>query len=482
MGRNNQQRRAAKARARRGRPRGSAAPAGSAFGMPGRPDPGSGWGSDGGRGTRPLPDRDVLIENEVELAFNFLLRFERLTQEGRPERAEEARFELGRSLSEPSVRTGLVARFGNNLAEWIGQAWVGGWQPADLLRISARRLSVLGHAVVGDAVAENLRRFAPSTITPSWRGQLEQADVRVWWPSGQHHLTARAGRTEGGLVEVLLQSLAALDVLSKLPVITSLDPLPGRWRAPRHTGPAATVDARLLDRVRALLAKAESTPYEAEADTFTAGAQALMARHSIDQAMLAASGGAGQQDAPRARRVGIDRPYEPQKVVLLDVVASANRCRTVWSKGLGFVTVVGFTADLEATETIFTSLLLQSTRSMTGHGSRTTRHGLSRTRVFRQSFLSAFAQRIGQRLREATDEVTAAASTQTSTTTRSGPSRALVQVLAARSSEVDETLGALFPQMVDRSVGSRTDAEGWAAGVLAADTANLFSLEELPPD
>lgn len=482
MGRNNQQRRAAKAKARKGRPGGSAAPAGSAFGMPPRPGPGSGWGRGGGRGTGPLPNRDALIENEVELAFNFLLRFERLTQEGHPERAEEALFELARSLSEPVVRAGLVARFGNNLAEAVGQAWVGGWQPADLLRIAARRVSVLGQAVIADAVAEQLRQFAPSTITPSWRGQLEQADVRAWWPSGQHHLVARAGRTEGGLVEVLLQSLAALDVLSALPIITSLDPLPGRWRAPRHTGPAATVDARLLDRVRALLAKAESTPYEAEADTFTAGAQALMARHSIDQAMLAASGGAGRDDAPRARRVGIDRPYEPQKVLLLDVVASANRCRTVWSKGLGFVTVIGFTPDLDATETIFTSLLLQSTRSLTGHGSRSTRHGQSRTRVFRQSFLSAFAQRIGQRLREVADEITTAASGETSTATPIGPSRALVQVLAARSSEVDETVGALFPQMVDHSVGSRTDAEGWAAGVLAADTANLFSLEELPGD
>jgi hypothetical protein len=38
--------------------------------------------------------------------------------------------------------------------------------------------------------------------------------------------------------------------------------------------------------VRALLAKAESTTYPEEADALTAKAQELMARHSIDRAML----------------------------------------------------------------------------------------------------------------------------------------------------------------------------------------------------
>ncbi len=89
--------------------------------------------------------------------------------------------------------------------------------------------------------------------------------------------------------------------------------------------------------MRQLLAKAESTTFDAEPETFTAGAQALMARHSIDAAMLQAS--SGRSDAPRARRVGIDRPYESPKAMLLGAVAEANRCRIVWSQELGFVTV-----------------------------------------------------------------------------------------------------------------------------------------------
>ena len=63
----------------------------------------------------------------------------------------------------------------------------------------------------------------------------------------------------------------------------------------------------ILDKVRALLAKAESTQFEAEAEAFTAKAQELMTRHRIDRAVLNASDDLG--DAPAGRRLGIDDPY-----------------------------------------------------------------------------------------------------------------------------------------------------------------------------
>jgi hypothetical protein len=181
-----------------------------------------------------------------------------------------------------------------------------------------------------------------------------------------------------------------------LPAIECHDPLPGR-ALPEQQRDAPTVDERVLTRVRALLAKAESTTFEAEAETFSAGAQALMARHSIDAAMLAASATSGvTAGGPEGRRIGIDRPYEAPKVLLLDVVARANRCRSVWSKDLGFVTLVGFGADLEAAETIFTSLLVQATHAMRIYGRRTTHYGATRTRSFRSSFLTSYAHRIGR--------------------------------------------------------------------------------------
>src|SRR5690606_29427780 len=101
-------------------------------------------------------------------------------------------------------------------------------------------------------------------------------------------------------------------------------PLPGAFRAAAATvsqassGPPPDVDSRILERVRMLLAKAESTTFAAEAETFTAGAQALMARHRIDAALLAAEQGSeSTEGGPHGRRIGIDTPYDGPKASLL---------------------------------------------------------------------------------------------------------------------------------------------------------------------
>lgn len=95
---------------------------------------------------------------------------------------------------------------------------------------------------------------------------------------------------------------------------------------------------------------------------------------------------------------------------LLNGIAAANRARAIWSKDLGFVTVIGHHEDLDAVETLFTSLLVQATSTMTRQGSRKDLAGRSRTAAFRRSFLTAFAVRISERLQEAADaEVSRAA-------------------------------------------------------------------------
>lgn len=114
----------------------------------------------------------------------------------------------------------------------------------------------------------------------------------------------------------------------------------------------------MLAKVRGLLAKAESTEFPEEAEALTAKAQQLMARHSIDAALLDAERDTRQ--VPGGVRVGVDAPYEEPKVHLLQAVAQANRCRTVWSRNLGFSTVVGFAADVRAVELLYTSLLVQA--------------------------------------------------------------------------------------------------------------------------
>jgi len=196
-----------------------------------------------------------------------------------------------------------------------------------------------------------------------------------------------------------------------------------------------------------------------------------MARHSIDHALLSALDQSSSEQ-PTGRRIGIDNPYEGPKAMLLGAVAEANRCRTVWSRELGFSTAIGFPADLDAVELLFTSLLVQATAAMMQAGSRTDGYGRSRTRSFRQSFLTEYASRIGQRLAEATGTQTTKAATEPA-------GQNLLPVLAARNEAVDDAVAAMFPGMTHHAVGSVTNREGWFSGLSAADRAALHFDGEL---
>jgi hypothetical protein len=226
------------------------------------------------------------------------------------------------------------------------------------------------------------------------------------------------------------------------------------------------VDKRMLGKVRALLAKAESTEFPEEAEALSARAQELMARHSIDHALLDAE--AGGVTEPAGRRIPVDTPYDGPKAALLTVVADANRCRAVWHRELGFSTVLGFPADLAAVEMLFTSLLVQATTAMVHAGPRRDAAGRSRTRSFRHAFLNAYASRIGERLREAAGR--AAAET-------GGDD--LLPVLAARDRAVDDVVATLFPNLTKGRARSVSNHEGWAAGRAAADLATLNARSEV---
>jgi hypothetical protein len=227
------------------------------------------------------------------------------------------------------------------------------------------------------------------------------------------------------------------------------------------------VDRRILHRVTGLLAKAESTTYPDEAEALTAKAQELMTRHAIDVAALDSERARGA--AASGRRIGIDDPYARARVTLLSEVARANRCRAVWSRGLGFATVFGHEGDLDAVELLYTSLLVQATRAMVaarppGSGSRGLAPSGSATRSFRQSFLVAYAQRIGDRLREVAEATAAEHAAD-----RAG---SLLPVLARRADAAEAAAAAAFPNLRTFSTSGR-DAEGWTAGRQAADRADL---------
>ncbi|MFD0517608.1 DUF2786 domain-containing protein [Paractinoplanes durhamensis] len=206
--------------------------------------------------------------------------------------------------------------------------------------------------------------------------------------------------------------------------------------------------------MRALLAKAEGTDFPAEAEAFSAKAQELIAKHSIESVLTATP-----DAAPLARRLGVDHPYESEKATLLDAVARANHCHTVWSPELAFSTVFGFDADIDAVEMLYTSLLVQANRAMARDEPA---KGKARVKAFRRSFLVAYAHRIGERLEQATRHEIARHHTTD-----------LLPVLHSRDLQVQEAVTRAFPRTV-RARGSRVDSlEGWESGRAAADEAEL---------
>jgi hypothetical protein len=370
-----------------------------------------------------------------------------------------------------STSHALVDRaLGRALTSALTVAWRHGWQPADVHRALAR-LHGRPHArLAAHAMGCEARSYQPSDVPPRWRMQLDAIGASEFAAddacSGQWVVAEGTARPAG--VSVAVETLARLRRLPRLP---SLGPAPGE-PAPRRSstsrGPTRVgADPRVLQRVTALLAKAESTTFHAEAEAFTAKAQELMTRHAIDRAAVDAGHGGGTVGG---RRVGIDDPYAGPRYLVLSAVAEANRSRAVWSKVWGFATVFGAEDDLDTVELLYTSLMVQATRAMVaGESSPAVTPGAGGIRSFRQSFLVAFAGRIGTRLRQAAEAATADA-------TRGRAS--LLPVLARRSEDSEAALREAYPT-VGRSRVSANDAEGWHAGRAAADRAQLDLHEAL---
>jgi hypothetical protein len=352
----------------------------------------------------------------------------------------------------------------------IELAWERGWQPADIPRVVSRLLSSTHAQLAVEAIAEQAEtyRYRQRTL-PTWMDQLDQIGASLQWSPATDHLALFALAHGIGLEALLKTGFELLFVLHHLPEVPLLGPPPAKWDT------SAALDAALawrkrerggelrhLERVRALLAKAESTEFDEEADALTEKAQELMARYSIDAALLAAHAAGKRIHAqPKGVRIGIDDPYSHAKAILLATIAEASGCRTVWSKDFGFSTVFGFEGELRSVDLLYTSLLLQARRAMMRTGAAGRR---ARSRSFRQSFLIGFATRIGQRLEESVDAVISDVLKE--------QGDALLPVLAERSRVVEDHRDQAFPKSGEHSLSIK-DWSGWVVGTAAADAADI---------
>ncbi|GAB2503827.1 hypothetical protein HNR10_005718 [Nocardiopsis aegyptia] len=347
----------------------------------------------------------------------------------------------------------------------VAVAWSRGWQPAEAVRQVRRVRGQVAASMCADAVTADLARYAPATVDPRWSEQVHGLAARGPVRAPEEYL-AWAG-SEYGLLrfEVVEAALRLLADLRVLPPLRHLGPVPGAYRPGRAAAAhrAAGIDQGKLARVRALLAKAESTEFPSEAEALSARAQELMARHSIDRALLDAE--PGSSPAGAARRLPVEAPYDEYKAVLLHEVAEANHCRAVWDEALGLCTVMGFEGDLAAVEVMFTSLLVQLESAMRAQGSVRDRSGRAAGRSYRESFVSAFAARVGERLVSSARAAEASAAAETGTD--------LVPVLAERERRVEEAVAEAFGELTYARVRGPSDADGWDEGRAAADAASL---------
>ncbi|MFE1557894.1 DUF2786 domain-containing protein [Streptomyces sp. NPDC058734] len=332
---------------------------------------------------------------------------------------------------------------------YVRQAWERGWQPADVLRLVRRDLDAVHLAVAGDVIAAEARRYA--RLPERW-GAAE-----VWWPADEEYAEGLARRERADRFTLATAVLELFRLLVRLPSIEPVGPVPGDPAG--DLAEHAHIEPRMLGRIRALLAKAEATTYPEEAEALSAKAQELMARHTVDEALLAVRGG-GPAQVPGACRIGVEPPYEEAKAVLLDAVATANRCRAVWNSAFEFSTVVGFESDLEAVELLYTSLLVQGTAAMTRAEAAQRAGGRKRTKTFRQSFLLAYASRLGRRLAETAEH-----------TATEAPD--YLPALVARDVAVGARADEMFPRTTTTRLRGATDHAGWEDGTAAADAAHV---------
>jgi len=222
---------------------------------------------------------------------------------------------------------------------------------------------------------------------------------------------------------------------------------------------------RLLDRVRKLLAQAEDdavTPAEAQA--FTTKAAELMAKYGIDRALLAAD--QPETDQPANRILDIDNPWAREKAHLLCGLASALRCQCILLNSTrpgSRVHIFGFGSDIERTDLLYTSVLIQMAHGLAG---ARVPDWSSSARAWRRSWLLGFATAVIARVRQAEHGAVTVA-----TGGAAGNSDRTAIVLADRSVVIRQQVEQAYP--VTRKARVTYSGSGYRDGYERGQRADL---------
>ncbi len=363
----------------------------------------------------------------------------------------------------------LMFGLGKALEESLAYMWERGWQPTDVISWGKGKLSKVDQRLLTEVISNQaLSYYSDNNIDPEWKDQLDTAHISPP-PSETIDWLLNFVDTQANEVADAMKSIVELLFLMRHSIkLESVLDSPATWQKPNYHRLSTRVngvDPKVLSKVRAILAQAESTSFAEEAETFTAKAQELMAKYAIDHIKLKND----EKTKPRVKRIWFESPYIEPKSYLLAQVASANRCLALLYSSLGFSSLVGYAEDLEVVEILYTSLLVQANVAMNRPSTHPGNAG-SRTTSFRRSFLVAYAARIGERLSTTEKQVITEAEQKLG--------KSLLPVLSSRNEEVEAMFQAMFPTTTSFSIKS-SHPGGRAAGRAAANLASIAVGEEL---
>jgi hypothetical protein len=242
---------------------------------------------------------------------------------------------------------------------------------------------------------------------------------------------------------------------------------------------------RVLDKIGKLLAQAEGTTNEHEAEAFVSRAQELATHYAVDLELARARQAErrlrAQEDAVEQRTLHVGergRRGNRQLVMLYVVVAAANDVLVNVAHDSTFVIGFGYAEDLEVVERLWASLATQ----MAGAAGRRLRAGEHRAAgvaavSWRLSFYDGWLHAVQQRLEQARARALAAPVAEAGGGTVSG-----ALVLRAKAERVKE-----FHDRASQARGSwrgATDRQvhrgAWRAGEADGRTARLGEPEIAP--
>lgn len=252
---------------------------------------------------------------------------------------------------------------------------------------------------------------------------------------------------------------------------------------------------KLLERIGALLAKAESTDSAHEAEALTAKAQQLATLHAVDLATARERAGAHRrQQTPVQRRIVIGQPREQgrrHRVALFCVVGRVNDVRVDVARNSTYVLAFGFPTDVAVVEALYASLVTQMVTAANAairrdehrrevYWSERAHCWRSDARVFRTAFNDTFVATIAERLAEARESALA----DDGEGDDGASSGAGALVLARKAEEVDDYY-ARTSQASGAWRGGRIRPVAWSeagarAGRVAGRRARLVPSRPLP--